>query len=186
MKRDDAQPFVAYLQRLKDQDRGALAVLRHSRAFAPGADAKAYRYVERFISPSWRANDARRLAYYAVAALFATHPVVHERTMPAALGKLLRDKDRPSLELRFQALLEADADSVWPHLRQAVSLLAADGLGYDPAALLCDLCIWLDEGADLAWRDQLKQRWARAFYGALQADVAEATDAAAATPSTAQ
>lgn len=186
MKREDAQPFVAYLLRLKDQDRGALAVLRHSRSFAPGADAKAYRYVERFISPSWHENDARRLAYYAVAALFATHPVVDERSMPGALGRLLRDKDRPSLELRFQALLEADADSVWPHLRQAVSLLAADGLGYDHAGLLCDLCVWLDERADPSWRDQLKQRWARAFYGALQADAAGVTAAADATPPTAQ
>lgn len=181
MRREDAQRFVDHLQRLQDHDRGALAVLRHSRAFAPGADARAYRYVERFVGPGWRAHDPRRLAYYAVAALFAAHPQTHERSMPAALGELMRDKGRPSLELRFQALLEADADSVWPHLRQAVSLLAADGLAYDPAGLLCDLCVWLDEGVDPAWRDNLKQRWARAFYGALQADAAAPADT---TPTT--
>lgn len=183
MKRNDAQRFIDHLLRLNDQDRGALAALRHSLAFAPGDDPKAFPYVERFVGRDWHPADARRLAMYAVAGLFAAHPVVHERSLPAALGKLLREKGRPSLELRFRALLEADSDGVMPHLRQSVSLLAADGLGYDHAGLLCDLAAWLDERADPTRRDEIKRRWARAFYGALQAEAA--ADAADATPTTA-
>ncbi|MBN8486781.1 MAG: type I-E CRISPR-associated protein Cse2/CasB [Burkholderiales bacterium] len=182
MKRDDAQRFIDHLLRLKEQDRGALAALRHSLAFAPGDDPKAFPYVERFVGRDWHSADARRLALYAVAGLFAAHPVVHDRSLPAALGKLLRDKDRPSLELRFRALLEADADGLMPHLRQSVSLLSVDGLGYDHAGLLADLAVWLDERSDPAWRDDVKRRWARAFYGALQAD--DAVDATT-TPTTA-
>jgi CRISPR system Cascade subunit CasB len=183
MKREDAQRFIDHLIRLKDRDRGALAALRHSLAFAPGDDPKAFPFVEglvgRLVGRDCHPADPRRLALYAVAGLFAAHPVLHAQPLAAALGRLLREKERPSLELRFRALLEADADSAMPHLRQAVSLLSADGLGYDHAGLLCDLTVWLNERADPAWRDDIKRRWARGFYGALQAD-----DAADATPTT--
>lgn len=177
MKREEAQRFIDHLQRLKDQDRGALAALRHSLAFSPGDDPKAYPHVERFVGREWPAADPRRLALYAVAGLFAAHPMTHERPLPAALGKLLREKDRPSLELRFLALLEADPEGVLPHLRQTVSLLASESLGYDQADLLRDLCVWLDDRADPAWRDNIKRRWARAFYGALQVEAADAAEA---------
>jgi len=174
MNRDDANRFIDHLQSLSKNDRGALAALRHSLAFDPGDDPRAYPFVERWVGRlvgrNTYAGDARRLALYAVAGLFAAHPVVQDRPLAAALGQLLRTKDRPSLELRFRALLEADADSVMAHLRQAVSLLAADGMGYDPAALLQDLCCLLDERAQPKWRDDIRRRWARQFYAALQAD----------------
>lgn len=177
MKREEAERFINHLVRLKEQDRGALAALRHSLAFDPGDDPKAYPFVERWVGGDWHARDARRLALYAVAGLFAAHPVAHERSLAAALGQMLRDKDRPSLELRFRALLEADADGLMAHLRQSVSLLAAEGLGYDQVALLRDLCILLDDRIDPSWRDEVRRRWARQFYGALQSS-AEPADAA--------
>lgn len=185
MNRDDADRFIDHLQSLNKNDRGALAALRHSLAFDPGDDPKAYPFVERWVGRlvgrDAHARDARRLALYAVAGLFAVHPVVQDRPLAAVLGQLLRIKDRPSLELRFRALLEADADSAMAHLRQAVSLLAADGLGYDPAALLRDLCCLLDERAQPEWRDDVRRRWARQFYSALQADDERETSAATAT-----
>ena len=181
MRREDAQRFIAHLLALKERDRGALAALRHSLAFEPGDDPKAYPFVERFVARDCHARDARRLALYAVAGLFAAHPVANERSLAAALGQLLRDKDRPSLELRFRALLEADAEGVMAHLRQAVSLLAAEGLGYDHAGLLMDLCVLLNDRAEPDWRDDIKRRWARQFYRALQADAEPDVPAAAAT-----
>lgn len=170
MRRDDAQRFIDHLLKLKQNDRGALAALRHSLAFEPGDDPKAFAHVERFVGREWHARDARRLALYAVAGLFARHPETHVRTLAAALGQLRRDKDRPSLELRFGGLLEADADGVMAHLRQAVSLLAADGLGLDYAALLVDLCVLINDRADPNWRDDIKRNWARQFYSALQSE----------------
>lgn len=177
MKREDHQRFVDHLLKLRDRDRGALAALRHSLAFEPGDDPKAYPHVERFVGREWHASDARRLALYAVAGLFAAHPVNHSRSLPAALGQVMREKDRPSLELRFRALLEADAESLMPHLRQAVSLLAAEGMGYDHAGLLSDLGLLLSDRADPQWRDDIRRRWARQFYSALQAEPAEEVDA---------
>lgn len=179
MKREDAQRFIDHLQKLKERDRGALAALRHSLAFDPGDDPKAYPHVERFVGREWHATDARRLALYAVAGLFAVHPEAHPRSLAAALGQLLREQDRPSLELRFRALLEADADAVLPHLRQAVSLLGSAGLGYDHAGLLVDLCDLLNDRADPTWRDRIRRQWARQFYRALQAEPADEADTTA-------
>ncbi len=184
MSREAETAFVQHLQRLHEQDRGALATLRHSLAFAPGGYPKAFPYVERFVGKDWHEHDARRLARYALAGLFAAHPVRHPRSLAAALGHLVRDKQRPSLELRFIALLEADADGVMNHLRQAMSLLAADGVGLDHAGLLHDLGIALDERAAPEARDRLKRRWARDFYRALQDERNSLEQAATATPAT--
>lgn len=181
MSQNPDAAFIEHLQRLSKGDRGAMATLRHSLAFSPGDYPRAYPFVERFVGSGWHERDARRLARYAVAGLFAAHPVHQKRSLAAALGQLVRDKQRaspatdkqrPSLELRFIALLEADADTVMDHLRQVVRLLAAAGQGYDHAVLLQDLVVALDAGAWPAARDQLKRRWARDFYRALEAEPA--------------
>lgn len=170
MTRDADRAFIDHLMRLKDRDRGALATLRHSLSFPPGDYPRAFPHVERYVGKDWHANDARRRARYAVAGLYALHPVTHSRSLAAALGQLVRNKERPSLEFRFLALLEADADAVMAHLRQVVSLLAADGVGYDPAGLLADLCIALNERVSPDARNYLRRQWARDFYSALQTE----------------
>lgn len=166
----DAEAFIGHLQRLKERDLGAMAALRHSLTFAPGDYPKAYPHVERYVGRDWHSADSRRLARYAVAGLFATHPVQHDRSLASAFGQMVRDKGRESLELRFIALLEADADSVMNHLRQLVRLLASAGLGYDHAALLGDLSAALNERTLPDHRDRIRRQWARDFYRALQAD----------------
>ena len=178
MKQDKPEPLIEFLYALRQKnDRAALAALRHSLAFEPGEDLKVFRYVERFVGKDVPAQSARRRALYAVAGLFALHPEVDGRSFAAAFGELVRrrivrgsepDKNRPSTERRFMALLEADADSVLPHLRQAVNLLAREGLGYDHAGLLFDLFGLLSDRAAPDWRDDIKRTWARQFYRALQ------------------
>lgn len=178
-----AQHFVAHLEELSKNDRGAMAALRHSLAFAPGDDPKAFPIIERFVGRDWHAQDARRLALYAVAGLFALQPAGQSQPLAAAFGRLRRDKDRPSLELRFVALLEADAESLLPHLRQVVNLLVSEGLAYDHASLLVDLGTLLNARANAEHRDDIRRRWARQFYRAQEPDDAEqepSTTAAAA------
>lgn len=182
MKREEAERFINHLVRLKETDRGALAALRHSLAFDPGDDPRAYPFVERWVGLDCHPCASRRLALYAVAGLFAAHPVTHTQSLAGALGQMLRDTERPSLELRFRALLEADADGLMAHLRQAVSLVAAEGLGYDHAALLCDLSTLLDDRAEPDWRDDVRRRWARQFYGTLHSSAERDAPAEAAVP----
>lgn len=170
---EHAEQFIAHLNTLKERDRGALAALRHSLAFAPGCYPKAYPYVERFVGAAVHERDARRLALYAVAGLFARHPQQHSRSFATALGELMARRQSPSIEGRFIALLGADAENIVDYLRQAISLLAADDIGCDYARLLDDLSYWLNPSADPSL---LRQRWARDFYRAVQA-IHESTDA---------
>lgn len=156
--------FVAYLVGLTDRDRGALATLRHSLAFAPGAYPPAYPVVERFVGANVHADDARRLALYVVAGLFALHPRhAHGTSIGTALGTLMARRGSDSIEGRFVALLSADPEHVHEYLRQLVSLLAAEGIAFDYAQLLDALSAHLNRFADDR-RDAVRQRWARDFY----------------------
>lgn len=163
---EHAEQFIAHLNMLKERDRGALATLRHSLAFEPGRYPKAFPYVERFAGAAVHECDARRLALYAVAGLFARHPQQGSQSFATALGELMARRQSPSVEGRFIALLGADAENIVDYLRQAISLLAADAIGCDYARLLDDLSRWLNPAADPSF---LRQRWARDFYRATQA-----------------
>lgn len=162
---EHAERFIEHLSALRERDSGAMAALRHSLTFDPGTYPRAFPYVERFVGADRPANDARRLALYAVAGLFARHPEQQSRSFAAAFGELMRKRESPSIEQRFIALLEADASNILNYLRQAISLLAAEDIGLDYARLLDDLAVWMNPNAD---RDRLRQRWARDFYRATE------------------
>lgn len=164
---DHAKKFVDHLQALKLNNRGALAVLRRSLAFPPGSYPPAYPFVERFVPADSHAQDGRRLSLYLSAALYAIHPESTEQGFAASLGKLFIALDkRPSLEQRFVALLGTDAEGLPDHLRQAVSLLAAAGIGFDHAALADDLAPWLQPNFTRYPErlEAIRQRWAREYY----------------------
>lgn len=179
LKDEHARAFVEYLIALRERDRGALAALRHSLAFEPGTYHKAFSYVEKFAGAATHEHDARRLALYAVAGLFARHPETAAQTFAAAFGQLARKRKASSekeystsIENRFIALLGADAENIFDYLRQAISLLAADDIGLNYVQLLGDLSQWMNPNAHT---DRLRQRWARDFYRAAQVEVATET-----------
>lgn len=169
---DTKQDFIAHLERLRERDRGAVAVLRRSLGFPPGAYPPAYPHVERFAAER-HANDSWRLALYVVAGLYASHPKQASKTLATSLGELMRKRESGSIEQRFIALLGADAENLPVYLRQVITLLAADDISLDYAALLKDLATWLNPKADADWRDGIRQRWARDFYRALEAPTPE-------------
>lgn len=161
---EHAESFIAHLSELAKHDRGALAHLRRSLGFAPGAFPPAYPYVERFVGPDRHANDPWRKALYLTAGLFALHPEHREgETLASALGRLARARESASIEQRFIALLGADPQGLPNLLRQAISLLAADGYPCDFARLIDHLATWL-RPLDSEGRDRIRQRWARDFY----------------------
>ncbi len=161
---EPARSFITYLQTLAKTNRGALAHLKRSLGFAPGAYPPAFPHVERFVGADRHADDPWRLALYLTAGLYARHPMHQDGVcLAAALGKLGRERDSDSVEQRFIALLGADPASLPPLLRHVASLLSADGLGCDYVALLEDLARWLNLHASES-RDRLRQQWARDFY----------------------
>lgn len=164
---DFTDSFVAHLQTLALRDRGALAALRRSLGFAPGAYPPAYPAVERF-AVHGQENDPLRQALYLTAGLFALHPMHRSgRPLAAAIGQAMRQRQSDSIEKRFIALLAADAESLPNHLRQVIALLAADGAAVDYAELLDDLSRLLRRWNE-EQHDRVHQRWARAFYRAAE------------------
>jgi len=154
--------FIDYLASLRERDNGAMAKLRHSLAFAPGAYPQAYPYVERFMAESWHSQDSHRLSLYVVAALFARHPVVDEtKSFAKAFAEVCNKRESKSLERRFIAILDADVDTIFDYLRHAISLIAIEGIGFDYATLRNDLVTWMNRLKNL---DILRQRWASDFY----------------------
>ncbi len=161
---ESASTFIRYLTDLKNRDRGAFAHLRRSLGFEPGAYPPSYPYVERFVGTDKRADDPWRKALYLTAGLFAYHSMNSDSTsLAAALGKVGRARGSASVELRFIALLGCEPENLRQLLRQAVSLLAADGVSCDYTGLLNDLAPWFKPW-NFEGRDRLRQRWARDFY----------------------
>lgn len=182
---EHAQSFIAYLTGLADHDRGALAHLRRSLGYDPGAFPRAYPYVERFVErivgPDRHAENPWRKALYLGAGLFALHPEQRQgKTLASAFGHLARARESTSIERRFIALLGAEPEGLPDLLRQVVSLLAADDRAIDYVRLLDDLGILLRPFGGVG-RDRVRQRWARDFYRAYDAE----TDQTESTPSTA-
>ncbi len=167
------ETFVNHLLELAGSNRGAMAELRRSLSHQPGAYVGAFPYVERFAGAR-HAHDAYRRALYLIAGLFALHPPLHPSqrkgsSFAAVYGRLSEQRKSSQksdgIERRFIALLSADAQSLPAHLRQAVSLLAADDLSFDYVRLLNDLAVWLDPRQPERL-DELRQRWAQDFYRA--------------------
>ena len=93
-------------------------------------------------------------------------------TFAEAFGALWRTRQNPSIEQRFIALLQANEQQIVARLRQAVTLLAADGYGVDYAQLIPDIALWLDPlKNEHRWR-VMRQRWGRDFYRSAFADQA--------------
>lgn len=162
-----AHGFIENLQQLVAEDRGARATLRRSLSFDPGAYPPVYPYVERFVGAERLADDSFRLALYVVAGLFALHPTQVNCSFSSSLAKLMLKRESGSIEKRFIALLGADAENLAVYLRQLVSLLAADDLGFDYERLLDDLITLLNPRLDPERRDDIRSRWARDFYRSL-------------------
>ena len=170
--------FINHLQGLADRDRGAMAALRRSLGFEPGAYPPAYPVVERFAAQGPE-SESQRQALYLCAGLFALHPLhASGRPLAGALGQAMQQRGSDSIEKRFIALLASEPESLPNHLRQVISLLAADQLPIDYAELLADLGRLLQRWNE-EQRDRVRQRWARAFYRAIEPAQADAGTAAA-------
>lgn len=157
------ESFIAHLRSLAGRDRGALAALRRSLGFPPGAYPPAYPVVERFAVQDGTREPLRQ-ALYLTAGLFALNPRHQkDRSLPTKLAQAMHQRKSKSIERRFITLLSTDGETLPTHLRYAMQLLDAGELGCDFVALLDDLAVWLDPWkADE--RDRVRQRWARDFY----------------------
>jgi len=148
--------FVEYLVGLSDREnRGALAALRRGVGKPPGTVPETFP-----IMVPWTGSlKSRREAdcYFLVGALFALHP---QNTTQGNMGTTFALMPDPSdsLEKRFVALLNADAEDLRNHLRHAVSLAGSKEVPVNWAQLLADLRHW-DHPDRFVQRDWAEQYW---------------------------
>jgi len=165
--------FVAYLEGLADrEDRGALAELRRGVGKTPGTEVRTFRYVAPWADGQWPLVE-RNL--YLVASLFALHPAsATEGNLGDTFRRIAAGSDSESIEKRFVALLNCDADDLPNHLRHAVSLAKSKEAPVNWRQLLADL-----RAFDHPDR-YVQRQWAGAFWHREQTDN-DAAEAAATT-----
>ena len=165
-----------FVNRLSGLDPGAMSTLRRSLSFDPGAFVPAYPFVEPFAAKE-ADRPWLRSALYLTAGLYARHPEHRAgRSVASGMAQSMFQRGSQSIERRFIGLLDSDSEGAGQHLRQAVSVLAADGIAIDYAELLDDLGVWLAPRA-MEQKDRVKQRWARDFYRSDSTGQAEANAA---------
>ena len=79
-------------------------------------------------------------------------------SLGSALRSLYEKRENDSLERRFMALLNTDAEHLPGYLRQSISLLKAEGIGLDWGTLLADICAWNAPGKPV------QKKWIRDYY----------------------
>jgi CRISPR type I-E-associated protein CasB/Cse2 len=154
--------------------RGKLANLRYAMRDRLHADYPIGRVIPA-LEPGGMADDADRNEWRTViAGLFGFAHADVEDKRGKSLGTALRDlfeaRQNESLERRFMMLLNSDAEHLPGHLRQAISLLKAQGLALDWSMLLADASAW-------SARDKWAQKkWVRDYYRSRKTDAGATPD----------
>jgi CRISPR type I-E-associated protein CasB/Cse2 len=171
--KERAADFVGALRRART-DRGKLAALRRGLTNNPRMHIDAWPVV------AGLGGDIGQPVFVAIAALFASHP---EESNARNLGETCRriaQRDgkeiAESFERRFRRLLACgDVADVIEQLRSWVRLAASKGVGVNYESLFADLWYW-------PWyADEIRVKWARAFWQSGETSVETPPDTAITT-----
>lgn len=152
--------FIGYLKGLeKRQDRAALAHLRRGLGKPPKTAMEMFPYLGQFLSHETKANYENTV--FIVAALFAYYPDAKHTSgnLGASLRELSDKNDSKSIEKRFVALLNAEAEDLPYYLRQIIGLLKSNDIGVNWERLFKDVQNWNSD------RRFVHQKWAEQFWG---------------------
>ncbi|MGI8495793.1 MAG: type I-E CRISPR-associated protein Cse2/CasB [Pyrinomonadaceae bacterium] len=150
--------LIGYLKGLeKQQNRAALANLRRGLGKPPKTVMEMYPYLGQFLSHE--PKPRYETAVFIVAALFAYYP-----DAPGNAGNLgdsirrMKD-DSDSIEKRFVALLNAEAEDLPYYLRQIIGLLKSKEIAVNWNQLFRDVKNWDGDNR------YVQNAWARSFWG---------------------
>lgn len=172
--------YLATLADESDRDRAKLAALRRGLGEPDGWHPQLANVVNPYIHDD--VPDRKTPIFYQVAALFGLHPVARrsgdeqpsrrliERSFTHALhqralqrsgegGGSIEDIKKP-LDRRVMALLNADREDLFHHLRYATSLLRGSDIPVDWVRLIIDLDHWDEPDREV------QRRWSRAWWPA--------------------
>lgn len=153
------------------RDRGTLAGLRKGLGEPKGWHPSVSMVVDRAIGDV-HLRDSQRDVLNMTAALFSIHPNIRKREgswgtsllvslsqLQVSLGRT-SDEDRQSLDRRVMALLNADQEDVFHHLRNLIRLFRNSEVAIDWMQLAYDLDRWSST------ERSVQRRWARNWWGA--------------------
>ena len=163
--------------RSRQEDRGLMANLRC--ALVENKRHRAWPYLANFGGIGDKHGNQmiethRNRVVQTIAGLYATHSEdTHEGNFGATCRKLLSDDERQKLNQaegigpvsrRFQHLLAAEGDEIFPRVRHLVlRAKAQDNIPVNYEQLYKDLLDWEDR-ADCGQRDRVRVRWAQSFW----------------------
>jgi CRISPR system Cascade subunit CasB len=163
----DSETFFARLAQRASEDTAVIAALRRSSSYDAGLYPPAFPFIEPYVHGL---SEWQRKAAYLAAACWAQSA---RRASESDLGKSAKGEALPvairslrnhhsmaskSIEQRFIALLDADADELQWRLRHLTSQLSAARISVDWPALLKDLWAWNSS------QRYVQIRWARHFW----------------------
>lgn len=159
--------LIGYLKGLeKRQDRAALAHLRRGLGKPPKTVMEMYPYLGQFLSHE--PNHRYETAIFVVAALFAYYPDApgNVGNLGASIRQLKDDSDSKSIEKRFVALLNAEAEDLPYYLRQMIGLLKSGQkqIAVNWNQLFKDVKNWNSD------ERFVQNAWARSFWGNFSSD----------------
>lgn len=154
------------------RDRGALAGLRKGLGEPKGWHPAVSMVVDRAIGDVDLYNSQRDVLNI-TAALFSLHPHIRRRdegvwgtSLMESLSQLQKslgrtsDEDRQALDRRVMALLNANKEDVFHHLRHLIRLFRNSDVAIDWMQLAHDLDRWASP------ERSVQRRWARNWWGA--------------------
>ena len=150
--------LISYLKNLeKRQDRAALAHLRRGLGKPPKTAMEMFPYLGQFLSHETKPRYEN--AVFIIAALFAYYPDAPPNV--GNLGASLRqlNDDSKSIEKRFVALLNAEAEDLPYYLRQIIGLLRAKEIAVNWEQLFKDVQNWDND------KRFVQRKWAEKFWG---------------------
>jgi CRISPR type I-E-associated protein CasB/Cse2 len=170
-----AAPLVSRLTELADPDAPERSVLAHLRRGLCGpADYTLTRVGWLFRDVSHERDlDRAVLAAGLFAWVKGGCPQNGGANFGRAFGHGLSDDDKAKREKRFTDLIDTDIDDLPYKLRQAITLIARDGVGLDWVLLIQDLVHW-----DHPDR-RVQKAWARGFWSSPKTDGERAGEPAA-------
>jgi len=177
----EKQPFTVAVGRLgslfsslaneSKRDRGALAGLRKGLAEPKGWHPASSMVIDRAIG-NLDLYDSHRDVLNMTAALFSIHPNIRRpegrwgTSLLASLSQLqvslgrTSEEDRQALDRRVMALLNADQEDVFHHLRHLIRLFRNAEVAIDWTQLAYDLNRWSSP------ERSVQRRWARDWWAA--------------------
>ena len=150
---------IKYLKSLNKppQNRAASAHLRRGLGKPPKTAMEMFPYLGRFLSNDTKPNYENTV--FIVAALFAYYP--DAKNTSGNLGASLRElkENSDSIEKRFVALLNAEAEDLPYYLRQIIGLLKSNDVAVNWERLFKDIQSWNSD------KRFVQQKWAEQFWG---------------------